>query len=70
MAKVAKLVCVSLMTRVIVEDGLSEDDELDAIAGQARTNFIDKLTNDALGDHLENIELDEECPYGTFEGEE
>lgn len=70
MAKVAKLVCVSLMTRVIVEDGLSEDDELDAIANQVRTNLVDKLTNDALGDHLESIELDEECPFGTLEGDE
>lgn len=65
MAKVAKLVCLSLMTRVIVEDGLDDDAELEAIADQVRANCIDKLRNDGIGDHLESIELDEECPFGT-----
>lgn len=67
MAKVAKLVCLSLMTRVIVEDNLTEEEELDAIAEQVRTACIDKIKNDAIGDHLESIELDEECPFGTFD---
>lgn len=67
MAKVAKLVCISLMTRVIVEDNLSEDEELTAIAEQVRTNCIDKIKNDGIGDHLESIELDEECPFGSFD---
>ena len=67
MAKVAKLVCISLMTRVIVEDNLSEEDELKVIAQQARGKFVEKIVNDAIGDHLESIELDEECPYGTFD---
>lgn len=69
MAKVAKLVCISLMTRVIVEDGLSEEAELDAIASQVRAACIDKITNDGIGDHLESIELDEECPFGTFDSD-
>jgi len=67
MAKVAKLVCISLMTRVIVEDNLTEDQELEAIADQVRTACIDKIKNDGIGDHLESIEPDEECPFGTFD---
>ena len=69
MAKVAKLICISLMTRVIVEENLSEDEELDAIAQQVRTACVDKIKNYGIGDHLESIELDTECPYGTFDGE-
>lgn len=67
MAKVAKLVCISLMTRVVVEEGLSEEQELDAIASQVKTSCVDKIMNDALGDNLESIEPDTECPFGTFE---
>ena len=66
MSKVAKLVCISLMTRVIVEDGLSEDEELNAIADQVRAKCINQISTDGIGDILESIELDEECPYGTF----
>ena len=65
--KVAKLVCISLMTRVIVEDNLSEEQELDAIAEQVREKCIDQIKNDGIGDHIESIELDEECPYDTIE---
>ena len=68
MAKVAKLVCISLMTRVIVEDNLTEEEELNQIADQVRTRCVDKIMNDGIGDHLESIELDDECPYE--EGEE
>lgn len=69
MAKVAKLVCISLITRVLVEEELSKDEELDAIADEVRAKCIGQISNDAIGDHLESIELDEECPYGTFDGE-
>lgn len=64
MSKIAKLVCVSLMTRVIVDSNLSEDELLEEAMKQARPQFIDKLTNDGLGDHLESIEDDEEMPFG------
>ena len=69
MAKVAKLICISLMTRVIVEDNLTEEQELEEIAEQVKPAFVDKIMNDGIGDHLESIELDEECPYGTFDDE-
>lgn len=69
MAKVAKLVCISMVTRVIVEDNLSEEDELKEIAKQVKPQFVDKIMNDGIGDHLESIELDEECPFGTFKSD-
>ena len=48
--KVAKLVSVSLMTRVIVEEGTSETD----ILIQAQQKFIDKIENE-IHEHLESI---------------
>lgn len=56
--KVAKLVTVSLMTRVIVDRDATEAQVLDA----ARQNFIDKVKNE-LGESLEEIKPDTECPY-------
>jgi hypothetical protein len=67
--RVAKLVMVSLMTRVIVDDNLTEEQELEQIAEQAKAAFVDKIMNDGIGDHLESIEDDEECPFGTFESD-
>jgi hypothetical protein len=64
--RVAKLVMVSLMTRVIVDDNLTEEQELEQIAEQAKAAFVDKIMNDGFGDHLESIEDDEDCPFGTF----
>jgi len=69
MAKIAKLVAVSLMTRVIVDENLSEDELLEEAMKQARPQFIDKIANDGLGDHLESIEEDTECPFGTFDSD-
>lgn len=60
MARVAKLVRISLMTRVIVND---TDDE-ETIMKKARPNFIDKVKEEGLLDHLESIEDDEEIPFG------
>jgi len=67
--RVAKLVMVSLMTRVIVDDNLTEEQELEEIAEQTKAAFVDKIMNDGIGDHLESIEDDEECPFGTFESD-
>ena len=58
MSKVAKLVSCSLMTRVIVEDNATEDEIISA--------SIDKFINvihTSLGDNIEEIIDDEECPY-------
>lgn len=60
MARVAKLVYVSIMTRVIVND---TDDE-EAIMKKARPHLVQKLQEDGLLDHVESIEDDEEIPFG------
>lgn len=58
MGNVAKLVTVSLMTRVIVDENATEQEIIDA----ARSRFIDKIETD-LGDNIEEIFDDDECPY-------
>ena len=62
MTKVAKLVLVSLMTRVVVDENATDEQILDA----ARPNFIEKV-NTELGENLEEITNDTECPYGSLE---
>ncbi len=56
--KVAKLVDVSLRTRVIVDKNATEDE----IIQQSKQKFIDTI-NTSLGDNIEDIEDDDECPY-------
>jgi hypothetical protein len=56
---VAKLVTVTLVTRVIVD--VNETDE-DTIA-EAKQGFQHKVDNDELLDNLISIEIDTECPY-------
>lgn len=58
MAKVAKLVYVSLATRVIVDEDATQEQILEA----AKHRFIDKVQTE-LGEHLEFIGYDDECPY-------
>lgn len=62
MKKVAKLVCVSLMTRIVVDENATEEQMMEL----ARPQLIEKLQEDGLLDHVESIEDDEECPFGTF----
>ena len=56
--KVAKLVYVSMVTRVIVDENASETD----ILIQAQSKFIEKIENE-IHENLEEIIDDEECPY-------
>ncbi len=56
--KVAKLVSCSLMTRVIVEENATEDD----VIRTAKHRFVN-IVNESLGDNIETIENDMECPY-------
>lgn len=58
MTKVAKLIAVSLLTRVIVDETASDDE----IIAKAKSKFIDKI-NDELGENIEYIAPDTECPY-------
>jgi hypothetical protein len=64
MSKVAKLVKVSLMTRVIVDETATEKDILEQCQGK----FIEKIDYE-LSENLEEIVDDEECPYDPeFDG--
>lgn len=65
MGKVAKLVYVSLATRVIVNDDASDTEILE----QARKAFLWKV-NHELGENLEEIIDDEECPFDSEEEKE
>jgi hypothetical protein len=58
MAKVAKLVYVSMVTRVVVEDTATDEEIIDI----STERFIDKLKTE-IGEHIETIEDDIECPY-------
>ena len=58
MSKVAKLVSVSLITRVIVDENASESEILE-LAG---IRLAEKIQNE-LTEHLDSIEDDIECPY-------
>lgn len=62
MSKVAKIVCVSLMTRVIVDEDATDKQ----ISELAKGKFIEKIEGELL-ENLEEIYDDEECPIGTFE---
>ena len=65
MAKVAKLVTPSVTVRVVADEGT---EELDIIRA-AETKCINALQDDSVFDHFESIKDDEECPFGTLEGE-
>jgi hypothetical protein len=58
MSKVAKLVYVSLATRVVVDANATDYQILES----ANPNFLEKV-NTELGEHLEEIIDDKECPY-------
>ena len=61
MARVAKIVTISLMTRVIVED-TATDEEIMLVA---IPRFKEKLEGDGICDNIEEIVDDEEMPFGT-----
>jgi hypothetical protein len=56
--KVAKLVYVSMVTRVIVDEDATDEQIIQA----ARPQFAEKVQTE-LGENLEEIVNDEECPY-------
>lgn len=60
MTKVAKLVEVSLLVRVIVDENATEDQ----IIAATYPKLQDKLDNREVGDNVVSIEDDEEIPYG------
>lgn len=62
MSKVAKLVYYSFATRVVVDESSTEDDIIRA----SKRKILEKVQTE-LGENLEEIIDDEECPIGTFE---
>jgi len=62
MSKVAKLVYYSFANRVVVEDDATDQDIIVA----SKRKILEKVNNE-LGENLEEIIDDEECPIGTFE---
>lgn len=65
MAKVAKLVTLSVTIRVVVDENAEEWEILET----AHPNCVDAILNNGVFDHFESIKDDEECPFGTLEGE-
>ena len=63
--KIAKLVTVSVTTRVVVDEGATDEQIMEV----ALPKQINNLQNDGCLDHLESIEYDTECPYGTYNNE-
>ncbi len=64
MTKVAKLVYVSFITRVVVDENATDDQIIEA----AKPNLYEKVRLET-GENLEKIEDDTECPYGIFNSE-
>jgi len=65
MAKVAKLITVSLIVRVIVDDNDSDENIFDkALPALKSSLYSNSLSN------VEDIKDDTECPYGAFDNEE
>jgi len=58
--KVAKLVCVSFVTRVVVDENAT----LDEIINEARPKLVDKVLNE-LSENLEDVIEDKEVPYDS-----
>jgi len=58
MAKVAKLVYVTMVTRVVVD----EEATFEGIVKAAKPNLLEKVANE-LGDNVDEIIPDEEMPY-------
>ena len=66
MAKVAKLVYSSFVTRVIVDDDANDDD----IAIMAISKLSDELSSNGINiEAIDSIEDDAECPYSDDEDE-
>ena len=61
--KVAKLVYFSMMTRVVVDENATDEEIIKA----CYPNIQAKIDNKELGENIEDIEDDGECPFGTFD---
>lgn len=60
--KTAKIIWVSLATRVIVDTNDSEEIVIEKAIEQAKDKFIDKINNE-LYENIDEIFDDTDCPY-------
>ena len=61
------------MTRVVIEVGNPENltaEEQDLLVAKGREQIIQDADNKLNGDNIDEVRHDDECPYGTFDGEE
>jgi hypothetical protein len=65
MSKVARLIGISLLTRVIVDEDWNEE-ELNDIAVR---QFKEKLDTEGIWDSVDQNTLDEELPYGSLDSD-
>ena len=71
--KVAFLVSFCPMTRVVIEAGDPENltaEEQDLLVAKAREQIMQDANNKLNGENIDELRHDDECPYGTFDGEE
>ena len=71
--KVAFLVSFCPMTRVVIEAGDPENltaEEQDLLVAKAREQIMQDADSKLNGDNIDELRHDDECPYGTFDGEE
>ena len=71
--KVAFLVSFYPMTRVVIEVGDPENlttEEQDLLVAKAREQIMQDADSKLNGDNIDEVRHDDECPYGTFDGEE
>lgn len=66
MGKVAKLVAITLTTRVIVDVNATDEEIIDA----SYKGFQNKLDNREVTESLEFIQDDTECPYDAVYDED
>lgn len=73
--KVAFLVDMAMMTRVVVEvpdefnemeDSAFEPLVFNEIVKKATANYIERINNNEVGENITEVVTDDECPYGTF----
>ena len=73
MAKTAFLVSFCPMTRVVIDvqnpDNLTEQ-EYDEIVAKAREQILENTDERINGENIDEVRTDDECPYGTFKGED
>lgn len=73
MAKTAFLVSFCPMTRVVIDVADPENltpEEQDLLVAQARSQIMDDAECRLNGDNIDEVRLDDECPYGTLDCDE